>query len=54
MTNVMKEEKIKEFKLSIGNRRLGNAQDLIKCINYVLENPYSNGGIIELTGGISY
>lgn len=54
MTNVMKEEKIKEFKLSIGNRRLGNAQDLIKCINYVLENPYTNGGIIELTGGISY
>jgi len=40
--------------LSIGNRRLGNEKDLINCIKYILDNPYTNGGAIDLSGGISF
>ena len=54
MTNVMGDEKIASFKLSIGNRRLGNEKDLINCIKYILDNPYTNGGAIDLSGGISF
>lgn len=54
MTNVMGSKKIKDFELSIGNRRLGKESDLINCIQYILDNPYTNGGIIDLSGGISF
>ena len=54
MTNIMDEDKIKSFKMSIGNRRLGTSEDLIEAINFIIDNKYSNGGTIELTGGISF
>lgn len=54
MTNVMGEEKIKKFKSSIGNRRLGTGKDLYDAIKFILQAPYTNGGVIELTGGINY
>ena len=54
MTNIFAPEKIKEFELSIGNRRLGNQKDLIRCIQFILKNPYTNGGVIDLNGGISF
>ena len=54
MTNVMSEDKIKQFKISIGNRKLGSSQDLIKAIDFIIENKYTNGGTIDLTGGISF
>ena len=54
MVNEMQEEKIQQYKLSIGNRRLGNKDDLMKTSKLILENNYLNGGVIELTGGISF
>ncbi len=54
MTNIFPPKKIKEFELSIGNRRLGNQKDLISCIRFILQNPYTNGGVIDLSGGISF
>ena len=54
MTNMMSEEKIKNFKMSIGNRKLGSGKDLLNAIEFMIENKYTNGGIIELTGGISF
>ena len=54
MTNIFAPKKIKEFELSIGNRKLGNQKDLISCIQFILKNPYTNGGVIDLNGGISY
>lgn len=54
MTNIMGEEKIKKYKRSIGNRRLGTGSDLYDAIKFILQAPYTNGGILELTGGINY
>ncbi len=54
MTNLMDPDKIKKFTLSIGNRKLGSKSDLISAIKFVLENKYTNGGTIDLTGGISF
>jgi short-subunit dehydrogenase len=54
MTNVMSAEKIKNFKMSVGNRKLGSSEDLIKAIDFIIGNKYTNGGTIELTGGISF
>ena len=54
MTNMFDPDKIKQFKISIGNRRLGTQEDLINCIKFLLINPYTNGGAIDLTGGINY
>jgi len=54
MTNIMSEDKIKSFKMSVGNRKLGTSEDLLKAIDFMIENNYTNGGTIELTGGISY
>ena len=54
MTNLMSDDKIKQFKLSVGNRKLGSSQDLIKAIDFIIENKYTNGGTIDLTGGISF
>jgi short-subunit dehydrogenase len=54
MLDLMDAEKIKKISLSIGNRRLGNKDDLTKTIQFILANNYVNGGVIELTGGISF
>jgi 3-oxoacyl-[acyl-carrier protein] reductase len=54
MTNLMGEEKIKKYRLSVGNRRLGTGADLYDAIKFILNAPYTNGGVIELTGGINY
>ncbi len=54
MTNLMEPDKIKKFVLSIGNRRLGKGEDLLGAIKFILSNNYTNGGAIDLTGGISF
>lgn len=54
MTNLMEPDKIKKFILSVGNRRLGNSSDLTGVIKFILDNNYTNGGTIDLTGGISF
>ncbi len=54
MIDILGAEKIKQLVLSVGNRRLGNAVDLVETIKFVLSNDYTNGGVIDLTGGISF
>ena len=54
MIEVLPKDKIKELELSVGNRRLGNSKDVIKTIKYILSNDYTNGGVIDLTSGISF
>ena len=54
MIEVLPQEKIKELVLSVGNRRLGTSTDVTKTIEYILENHYTNGGVIDLTSGISF
>jgi hypothetical protein len=45
---------MKCLKKKFNNIRLGNKDDLVKTIKFILENNYLNGGVIELTGGISF
>jgi len=54
MTTELDEKKLKGIRLNSGNRRLGQAKDLINAINYILENNYTNGGVLDLTGGINH
>lgn len=54
MTTELDKEKIKNIRLNAGNRKLGTPSDLTNTINYILENPYTNGGVIDLTGGINH
>ena len=54
MFDALGEDQKNKWILSIGNRRLGTADDLVKTIHFVLGNEYTNGGVIELTGGISF
>jgi len=37
----------------ISLKRFGCGKDLVDCINFIVENPYTAGGVIDLTGGIS-
>ena len=54
MINVLPKDKIKQYTLSTGNRRLGNSEDVLNTIKYILKNQYCNGGVIDLTSGISF
>lgn len=54
MTNELKEDKLKAVKLNAGNRKLGDEFDLINAIDFLLENNYANGGVLDLTGGINH
>ena len=54
MTLDQPKDKLKAIKLNSGNRRLGSSSDLIEAINFVLKNPYTNGGVIDLHGGINH
>ena len=47
MTNDLDEDKVKSIKLNAGNRRLGKGTDLVRAINFLLENDYSNGGVLR-------
>ncbi len=54
MIKVLGEDKIKQLVLTVGNRKLGTPSDLIEAVKFVLNNNYTNGGVIDLTGGISF
>lgn len=54
MTGQLSEEKQSSIKLRAGNRRLGKGVDLLAAIRFLVENPYANGGILDLTGGINH
>jgi len=47
-------ENMQDFlRKKISLKRFGNGQDLVECINFIVDNPYTAGGVIDLTGGIS-
>ncbi len=54
MFDKLGEEIKKNLRLSIANRRLGNSNDLIKAIDFVLDCNYTNGGVLDLSGGINH
>lgn len=54
MTTELGDEKLRKIKLNAGNRKLGTSLDLLKTINFLLDNPYTNGGVVDLTGGINH
>lgn len=54
MTEALDDEKQANIRLRAGNRRLGKGNELVNAIKFLVENPYSNGGVIELTGGINH
>ena len=54
MLNVLDSQKKMELKRTIGNRRFGTTEDLLKAIEFIIDSKYSNGGILDLTGGMSY
>lgn len=54
MTNLLNNEKQSQLKIRAGNRRFGNGEELVKAIKFIIENPYTNGGTIDLTGGINH
>lgn len=54
MTDILGEEKVDSLKLNIGARRLGSGDDLCSAITFAVDNPYLNGGRIDLNGGLSF
>jgi NAD(P)-dependent dehydrogenase (short-subunit alcohol dehydrogenase family) len=54
MTTELGDTKLKKIKLNAGNRKLGTPQELLKTINFLIDNPYTNGGVVDLTGGINH
>ena len=39
---------------NIANKRLGNSKDLKEAVEYIINNNYTNGSVMDLTGGINY
>jgi 3-oxoacyl-[acyl-carrier protein] reductase len=54
MIEVIEDNKLKSLLSNVGNRRLGNSTDVLKTIDFILSNDYVNGGVIDLTSGISF
>lgn len=53
MSSDLSQEFLEHQKSRIALRRLGTAQELGAAIKFAVANPYTNGGIIELDGGLS-
>ena len=54
MFNSLSENKKTKLLMSIGNRRLGTSDDLFNAIEFILQNNYTNGGVLDLTAGINF
>ena len=54
MTRNYDEKKRKKVMKNIATGRLGNQEELTKAIKFAFENQFSNGGAIDLNGGLSY
>jgi 3-oxoacyl-[acyl-carrier protein] reductase len=44
--------KLKEIKASVPLKRLGKLEEVVSTIRFILANPYVNGTVIELDGGL--
>jgi len=54
MTEALSDAQVKGINKHAGLSRLGSADELCNCINFVISNPYTNGGVIDLAGGINH
>ncbi len=54
MTNNLPIELQKSILSEAGNRKLGGKKDLTNAIEFIEKNPYTNGGVLDLTGGINH
>ena len=54
MLEKMDTEISKKLLQNIGLRRLGNGKDLVDTVEYIINNNYTNGSVIDLTGGINF
>ena len=50
----LSKDQLQKLSKKISLRRLGTETELLRAIEFAIENPYSNGGIIELHGGLNY
>jgi 3-oxoacyl-[acyl-carrier protein] reductase len=44
--------KLKEIKASVPLKRLGNVEEVVSTVRFILTNQYVNGTVIELDGGL--
>lgn len=48
----LSKDQIQKLNKKISLKRLGTGTELLQAIEFAIENPYSNGGVIDLHGGI--
>jgi len=49
---VLKESALKHIEKSTPLRRLGQPQEVAQAVQFIIENEYMNGSILEVTGGL--
>ena len=54
MSDVIRKERLDQYLTKVALRRKGSASELSNAIWFALLNPYTNGGAIDLDGGIAY
>lgn len=54
MMDVINDDYKKLLIKNIGSKRLGTSEDVVNTIDFILANNYVNGGVIDLTSGISF
>ena len=51
MNNKLSEKEIENIKEEIPLEKIGKAQDIEKCIEWLIEDEYTTGQIISINGG---
>ena len=51
MNSKFTEKEIEEIKEEIPLERLGDSQDIAKCIKWLIEDNYTTGQVISINGG---
>jgi hypothetical protein len=54
MIDVIQDDYKENLLKNVGSKRLGNSNDVLNTIDFILENNYVSGGVIDLTSGISF
>jgi len=54
MIDVIQDDYKQNLLKNVGSKRLGNSDDVVNTIDFILENNYVSGGVIDLTSGISF
>lgn len=51
--NALSKKNLAERKNEVPLRRLGDAEDVCRCVQMVIENDYINGTVVKVDGGVS-